>query len=232
MREEKGEKVEERWKAWEPKEPKPSQTGSQPPQIQEAKKVAVVNWWKACSTGGAKARTKETPSDQELAETRAKLQKAEKTISDMREQVSHLQASLLSAQESVAKQENTSGAAHIDQSTNTEAGEAGRAVRDAAVATEGTGGVATQPEHKQLLVSADGLLASLRKMEAMVSGALETAELVRESEQRVGRVRARMESITQRVEEALERTATTELQLCDLEARITQQPAPAQVCVC
>ncbi|XP_050929619.1 inositol 1,4,5-triphosphate receptor associated 1 isoform X2 [Lates calcarifer] len=217
--EEKGEKVEERWRTRD-KEQKQSQTGSQT-QIQEGKKVAVVNLWKALSVEGVKARTKETQSTQELSETQTKLQRAEQTITDMREQVCHLQASLRSAQE---QKTSCSRVPLIDKGTSTEGEEAGGAVkdqRDAAVATEITGAAAS--EQTQLQVTADGLLATLRRMEAMVNNALETAELVRESEQRVSQVRVKMESITQRVEEALGRAADTDEQLDALEARITQQ---------
>ncbi|XP_049909676.1 inositol 1,4,5-triphosphate receptor associated 1 [Epinephelus moara] len=228
--EEKGEKVEEQWRAWE-KEQKQSQTGSQTPN-QEAKKVAVVNWWKARSVEGAKARTKEIQSGQELSDTQVKLQQAEQTITDMREQVCLLQASLRSAQVCVAEQKSSS--LHIDQGTNTEREEPDRAVekvvkdqRDAAVATESTGGATAEQEQTQLRVTADGLLETLRRMEVMVNSALETAELVRESEQRVSQVRVRMESITQRVEEALDRAANTDEQLNVMEARITEE-APTQ----
>lgn len=234
MWEEKGEKVEERWRARDQNEQKKSQTGSQT-QIQESKKVAVVNWWKACSVGGAKARTQETPSVQEVSETQAKLHQAEQTITDMREQVRHLQASLKSAQECIAEQKNISAVLRIDQGTNTERGEPDRAVekvvkdqRDAAVATEITGGATSEQEQTQLRVTTDGLLATLKRMEAMVNSALQTAELVRESEQRVSQVRVRMESITQRVEEALHQATNTDKQLNVLEARITEEPA--QVC--
>ncbi|XP_074473247.1 uncharacterized protein mrvi1 isoform X2 [Sebastes fasciatus] len=331
--EEKGEKVEERWEK--EKEQKQSQTGS-PTQIQEAKKVAVVNWWKARSVEGAKARTKDPQSGQEISETQVKLQQAEQTITDMREQVCLLQASLRSAQERVAEQKNsglhidkgtntdreephravekvvkeqrdaavateitggaslrsaqervaeqknsslhidkgtntereephravekvvkeqrdaavateiTGGASlrsaqervaeqknsslHIDKGTNTEREEPHRAVekvvkeqRDAAVATEITGGASSEQEQTQLRVTADGLLETLKRMEAMVNSALETAELVRESEQRVSQVRVRMESITQRVEEALDRAADTGEQLNVLEVRIAEK---------
>ncbi|XP_051797073.1 uncharacterized protein mrvi1 [Acanthochromis polyacanthus] len=224
--EEKGEKVEERWRA---REQKQSQTGSQS-QIQEAKKVAVVNWWKARSVEGAKARTKETKSNQELSETQAKLQQAEQTITDMREQVCNLQASLRSAQE-CAEGKHTSRVLLIDKASNTERTEEDRSVekvvkdqRDAAVATdpvEISGGAAAEQEQTQLQVTTKGLLSTLRRMETMVNSALETAELVRESEQRVSQVRERMESITQRVEEALVRAADTDQQLNTLEAKIT-----------
>ncbi|KAM3625107.1 uncharacterized protein V6R79_006927 [Siganus canaliculatus] len=229
MWEEKGEKVEERRRAWEQKEQKQSQTGSQIP-TQEAKKAAVVNWWKACGTEGVKARTKDTQLVQELSETQAKLRQAEQTITDMREQVGRLQASLRSAQESVAEPKNSSRVLHIDRGTNTERGELDRAEkkvgkeqRDAAVATESTGGGATESEQTQRSLTADSLLESLRRMEVMVNSALETAEQVRKSEHRVSQVAARMESITQRVEEALDRAADTEEQLNSLEATITEQ---------
>lgn len=231
--EEKGEKVEERWRAWEQKEQKQSQTGSQN-NVQEAKKVAVVNWWKACSVEGAKARTKETQTAQDLSETQAKLQRAEQTIADMQEQVHHLQASLRSAQECAAEQSKS--IPHFDRGTNTETGEPDGAVeklvrdqRDAAVATEDTGGAASQPEPAAPHVTEDSLLATLRRMEAMVNSALETAELVRESEQRVSQVMVRMESITQKVEDALDRATDTDEQLSLLEARITEQDT-MQVC--
>lgn len=218
------------------KEQRQSQTGSQT-HIQEAKKVAVVNWWKARSVEGAKSRTKETQSVQELSETQAKLQQAEQTITDMREQVCHLQTSLRSAQECVAEQKNSIGGLLIDKGTNTEGEEPDRVVekvvkdqRDAAVATEITGEAASEQEKTQVRVNADSLLVTLRRMEAMVNSALETAELVRESEQRVSQVRVRMESITQRVEEALDHAADTDEQLNALEARITEQ-APTQVCL-
>ncbi|XP_069549533.1 inositol 1,4,5-triphosphate receptor associated 2-like isoform X2 [Brachyistius frenatus] len=226
--EEKGEKVEEHRRAW-VKEQKQSQT-----QIPEAKKEAVVNWWKAISVEGAKTRTKETKLIQELSETQAKLRQAEQMITDMREQVCHLQASLRSAQE-CAEQKHTSRVLCIDKGSNTERKEADITVekvvkdqRDAAVATDPvdiTGGTAPEQEQAKLQVTADSLLATLRRMEVMVNNALETAELVRESEQRVCQVRVRMESITQRVEEALDRAAHTDEQLNDLEASIT---APTQ----
>lgn len=226
MWEEKGEKVEERWRAWE-KEQKQSQT-----QIQEAKKVAVVNWWKARSVEGAKARTEDTQSGQETPETQVKLQQAEQTITDMREQVCLLQTSLRSAQECVA--EKKSSGLHIDKGTNTERnepdGDVKKDQRDAAVATDITSG-ASEQEQTQLRVTADGLLETLRRMEAMVNSALETAELVRESEQRVSQVKGRMESITLRVEEALARAADTDEQLNVLEARITEKDQ-TQVCLC
>ncbi|XP_029282989.1 protein MRVI1 isoform X2 [Cottoperca gobio] len=233
--EEKGEKVEERWRAWE-KEQKQSQTDNQA-QMQDAKKVAVVNWWKARSVERAKARTNDTQPGQKISETQVKLQQAEQTISDMREQVCLLQASVRSAQKFVTEQKNSN--LHIDKGTNTEREEAGRVVekvvkdqRDAAVATEITGEAVAEQEQTQFRVTTDGLLETLRRMEAMVNSALENAELVRESEQRVSQVRVRMESITQRVEEALERAADTDEQLNNLEDRIpgkdpTQFPGPS-----
>eukprot|EP00064_Thunnus_orientalis_P006975 superscaffoldBa00000750_g6994 len=230
--EEKGEKVEERLRTQE-KEQKQSQTRNQTPN-QEAKKVAIVNWWKVLSVEGAKAQTKETRSTQELSE-RAKLQQAEQTISDMREQVCQLQASPKSVQECVSERKNSSRVVLIHKGTNTESREAGEKVvkdqRDAAVATdpvEITGGAASEQEQTKIRVTADGLLVTLRRMEAMVNNALVTAELVRESEQRVSQVRVKMESITQRVEEALGRAADTDKQLSSLEARITEK-APTQL---
>lgn len=216
MWEEKGEKVEEHRSASEQKEQKHNQAGSQAA-VQEARKAAVVNLWKACSTEGAKSQVKASQTNQELSETQAKLQKAQQTIRDMREQVSHLQAALVSAQSSDSQTSERSLA--VDKETNTERE---KQVRDVAVTTGAAGGAEARPELPQ--VSADGLLKALRRMEAMVSGALETAELVKQSEQRVSQVTGRMESIAQRVEEALGRAADTEEQLnLLLESRIQQQ---------
>ncbi|TNM91083.1 hypothetical protein fugu_003372 [Takifugu bimaculatus] len=205
MWEEKGEKVEERRRSSEQNEQKQSQTGSQI-NVQDAKKVAVVNWWKACRSEGATGRKKRT-----VSETEEKLQQAEQTIR--------------SAQERESKQTDST-VVHTDKGTNTEEKDADRPtkklLRDAAVATEDSGGAA---ETTQLQVTANGLLTTLRRMEALVSNAMEKAELVRESEQRVSQVTVRMESITQRVEEALERAADTDQQLSCLEARITQASA-------
>ncbi|XP_030579762.1 uncharacterized protein mrvi1 isoform X2 [Archocentrus centrarchus] len=226
--EDKGEKVEDQRRAWD-REQKESQSGSQP-QIKEAKKAAVVKWWKALGVERAKVRSKETKSTQALSEMQAKLREAEQTITDMREQVFHLQASLSSAQEH-AEQKNTNRVLCTDKGSNTERKEAdGTAEKvlrdrmDAAVATEPvkiTEGAGSEQE------TADRLLATLRRMETMVNNALEAAELMRESEQRVSQVRVKMEGITHRVEEALGRAANTDEELRMLEARITEK-APTQ----
>ncbi|XP_037103451.1 uncharacterized protein mrvi1 [Syngnathus acus] len=222
--EDKGVKVDEQWKTCE-KEQKPNQTGKSVPQ---SKKVAIVKWWKALSVEGAKPRTGESKTFRELAE-KARLHQAEQTITDMREQVCHLQASL----KSVGEQKSSSRVVLVHKETNTESqdthGAEGKRVterRDASVATEpvrSPGGAASQRRQVQLGVTADALLSALRRMEAMLNSALESAKLVKESEKRVSQVRVRMESITQRVEAALGRTADTDLQLNSLEAQIVEK---------
>lgn len=202
-------------------------------QSPEARKAAVVNLWRALRVEGAKTRAGDGQnSSQALSETHAKLQQAEQTIHDMKEQVCRLQAALQTAQESVTKHK-APRALQIDKETNTvreEAEQVGRKLvtdqRDAAVSTE--------PEEEgqtQLQVTADGLLMTLRRMEAMVNGALETAELVRQSEQRVSQVKTRMESITEKVEAALDRAADTRDQLSALEAKLVEKGL-TQVCLC
>lgn len=221
--------MEEQRRAWEQKDQNLSQTGSQI-NIQETKKVAVVNRWKACSTEGAKGRTKETHLAQELSETQAKLQKAEQTITAMREQVHHLQTSLRSAQEYVNDQKKNI-VVHIDRGTNTETGEADRVLEKfVSDQKDGADGAESELEQNQLQVTANVLLTTLRRLEAMVNSALETAELVRQSEHRVSQVTVMMENITHRVEEALHKAVNTNEQLNLLEARITE-PATTQVCV-
>ena len=208
-----------------------TETGSQT-QIQEAKKVAVVNWCRAHLVEGAKARTKEIKSIHELSETQAEL-----NVSDMREQVCHLQASLRSEQE-CAEYKHTSAVHHIDKEKDTEREEADTTVekvvkdqRDALLFTEPEDITASEQEQTQPQVTADGLLATLRRMEAMVSRALGTAELVRQSERRVSQVKERMESIGQRAEEDLEQGAETDEQLNAPEAQSTEKN-PTQVCPC
>lgn len=226
--EEKGEKIEEHWRAGD-KETKQSQTENQPQR--EAKKVDVVNWWKALSVEKVKTRTKEVSSGQELSQTQAKLSLAEQTITDMREQVCHLQASLRSAQEHANEQKHCSPILCVEKATNTEKeeqtlGKSCKDQRDVAVTTdpvEITGVPTSHQEQNKLQVTADRLLVTLRKMETMVNSALDTAERVKESEHRVRQVRMRMESITQKVEEALGRSANTERQLGHLETKITAQ---------
>ncbi|XP_024909320.1 protein MRVI1 isoform X2 [Cynoglossus semilaevis] len=222
--EERAEKVEERWRASE-KEHIQSQTGSQ-----DAKKAAVLNWWKALTVAQVKKKVEETKSLQELSEAQEKLQRAERTISDMREQINHLQVSLRSALDCGTEQKNSSKICYIDKGTNTKREDVHKSVgtevrgqKDAAVITEITGGIASQQEQTQLQLSADGLLSTLKRMEAMVTKALGTAELIRESEQRVIQVKTRMETITCQVQEALGRTSNTEEQLNVLEARITEE---------
>lgn len=230
--EDKGEKVEDQQRAWD-REQKESQSGSQIP-IKEAKKVAVAKWWKALGVEGAKVRSKDVKSIQELSEMQAKLREAEQTITDMREQVCHLQASLRLSQEHT-EQKNTNRVLHTDKGSNTErkeedktAEKEARDQKDASVVTDPvsiTDGAASEQD------TTDRLLATLRRMEAMVNNALETAQLVRKSEQRVSQVRVKMEGITHRVEEALGRAANTDEELNMLEARITEN-APTQVCLC
>ncbi|XP_077374553.1 uncharacterized protein LOC144017142 isoform X3 [Festucalex cinctus] len=217
--EDKGEKVDEQWKTWE-KEQKPNQTGKSIPQ---SKKVAIVKWWKSLSVEGANARTGKSKTFQELAE-RARLHQAERTITDMREQVCHLQASL----KCVTEKKSSSRVLLVHKETNTERedadGDEGKRVkerRDASVATEPVHSPAgATSQQVQLEVTVDALLVALRRMEATVNRALESAKLVKESEKRVSQVRVRMERITQRVEAALGRAADADLQLNSFEARI------------
>lgn len=177
--------------------------------IQEAKKVAVVNWWKE----RANTWTRGTQSAQELCETLK-----EQANSDMRQQVIHLTASLRPAQGCVTEQQNSK--VLIDKDTSTE-----RAEADRAVGNEVNDGRDASSAHQ---VTTDRLVETLRRMEAMVSNALEAAELVRDSEQRVSQVKVRLESVSQRMEEALGRTTHTDQQLSLLEAGITEKN-PAQV---
>ncbi|KAM9817675.1 LOW QUALITY PROTEIN: uncharacterized protein mrvi1 [Neosynchiropus ocellatus] len=220
--EEKADKVEEHLKTH--LEQNQVQTRNQT-QMTRSKKVAVVNWWKAFSAEGAKAQNRGPHLNPDPAEL-TKLQQAEQTISDMRQQVSNLQAALKSAQERVTEQKSKSQVLLVSRETNTDGEEAAEKPvnrqRDAAVETEPVHITAGEEQQTNIHATADKLLVNLRRMEAMVSSALETAELVRESEQRVHQVRARMEKITEKVEAALGRAANTDQQLSHLEAQIAE----------
>lgn len=82
---------------------------------------------------------------------------------------------------------------------------------DVAVQTE-------QVEDERKRVAAENVLESLRKVEEVVTGALQTAEMLTESERRM---KERMEAISCKVEEALSRTADTENQLRGSEAWVS-----------
>ncbi|KAK7913330.1 hypothetical protein WMY93_013541 [Mugilogobius chulae] len=244
--EEKGEKVEEHWRARD-KDAEQSHPEKETA-VKEAKRVAVVNWWKALSVEKAKRGTNEVNVNHDLSQTQEKLRAAEQTITDMREQVCHLQASLRSAQELVNEQKQYSPVLCLDKATNTETEKqqlepTGKEQRDVAVETdpvEVTGIPTSRQEKFKFHLTADRVLVTLKKMEDMVNNALDTAEQVKESEQRVSRVRQRMESITKKVAEALGRTASTERQLDHLQANISaqtqqhcpvSQPLPPDHCV-
>ncbi|XP_053721511.1 uncharacterized protein mrvi1 isoform X2 [Synchiropus splendidus] len=220
--EEKADKVEERLKTHH--EQNQVQTRSQS-QMTHSKKVAVVNWWKAFSAEGAKAQNRGSHPNSDPAEL-TKLPLAEQTISDMRQQICNLQAALKSAQECVAEQKSKSQVLTVNRETNTDREEAVEkqvnGQRDAAVETEAVHIAAGEEQQTNIHATADKLLVNLRRMEAMVSSALETAELVRESEQRVHQVRVRMERITEKVEAALGRAANTDQQLSHLEAQVAE----------
>uniref|UniRef100_A0A8C6SSG8 Murine retrovirus integration site 1 homolog n=1 Tax=Neogobius melanostomus TaxID=47308 RepID=A0A8C6SSG8_9GOBI len=233
--EEKDEKVEKHWRASE-KETKQSHSENSA-LVGEAKNLAVVNWWKAFKVEKANRGSNEVTRSQDLSQTQAKLREAEQTISDMREQVCHLQASLRSAQELVNEQKHCSPVLFVDKATNTVSEEVplehtGKDLRDVAVETdpvEVTGVLPSQQQKDKLQLTADHVLVTLKKMEAMVNCALDTAEQVKESEQRVTQVNRRMDSMTQKVEEALGRTVSTERQLDQLEAKISAQTQAAAV---
>lgn len=85
---------------------------------------------------------------------------------------------------------------------------------DVAVQTEQV----EQVEAGQKRVAAEKVLESLRKVEVVVTRALQAAEMLTETERRM---KERMEAISLKMEEALSRTADTENQLRGLEARVS-----------
>ncbi|CDQ62398.1 unnamed protein product [Oncorhynchus mykiss] len=195
----------------------------------QAKRAAVVNWWRTLKVEGGRTKPSKT-----LTDTDSKLQQAKHTITKIREQVCHLESALRTAQEDVAEHkyiQDRVGVLHKDKKTNTvregpgwTGEEASKERKDVAVATDHVEDPGRSEKVAAQLVTSEGLLVTLRRMEAMVSIALEAAELVRESQRRVSQVKERMESITQKMEEALTRGAHTEDQLSALEARVTAKP--------
>ncbi|MED6241254.1 hypothetical protein ATANTOWER_005278 [Ataeniobius toweri] len=220
--EEKGEKDKKKQRAWE-KEQKQSQTGSQS-QMQEAKTVGKVKGEEAANC------REQAKVLQEHLKTQAKLLHTEDVISDMKKKVCHLQASLKSGQD-CADQKHTSQVPHFHTGHEKERQEAGTTVdkvvrdqADVAVVAEPEKISASEPKQTEQQSTTGGLLVTLKRIEAMVSSALGTAELVRQSERRVSQVREKMESITQKVEKALGRAANTDELLKIIEER------PSQVC--
>lgn len=208
------------------KENNQSQTGSQN-QIQEAKKVAVLNWWR----GHCVEETKTSRKDPNLLQEKQVKQEEDGT-NDMKKQVCHLQGTLRS------EQKPTHGVPHTKTSNDLDRQEADRAVEkvvkdqgDAAELTEPEKITSAEQEQTQEQGTTDGLLGTIGRIEVMVSSALETAELVRQSEQRVSQVTQRMEDITQRVEETAGRAANTEEQPDPQEATVREKTSP-QVCFC
>lgn len=204
-------------------------------QIQEPKKVAVVNRWRGHSVEETKACVKDTTLLQELSEKQAKLFQEEDVTSDVRSQGCPLQATRRSGQK-CAKQEQIHGVPHTKKSDATDGQETDTAEEkvvtdqgDAAVVTENISASEQKPTQEQ--VTTDRLLVTLGRIEVMVSSALETAELVRQREQRVSQVTQRMENITQKVEEAAGRGSNTDEQLNTPEAKLSEQTSP-QVCFC
>lgn len=205
MWEEKGEKQKNKKKAWE-KEQKHSQTGNQ---SQEAKKIVEVKLEEEVATCREQATVL-----LEHPETHTKLLLTEDDISDMKKQVCHLHTSLKSGQGCA---ELTSQVPHIHKGDDTEGQEEGTTV-EKVLRDEGDSAVALKPEEisaseskqPEPQVDRSGLLLTLGRIEAMVSSALGTAELVRQSERRVSQVREKMESITQKMEQILDRAADSE----------------------
>ncbi|KAK5616321.1 hypothetical protein CRENBAI_014013 [Crenichthys baileyi] len=220
--EEKGEKDKKKQRAWE-KEQKQSQSGSQS-QMQEAKTVGKVK--------GEEAATcrEQAKALQEHLKTQTKLLHTEDVISDMKKKVCHLQASLKSGQD-CADQKHASQVPHFHTGHEKERQEAGTTVDkvvrdqgDVAVVAEPEKISASEPKQTEQQATAGGLLVTLKRIEAMVSSALGTAELVRQSERRVSQVREKMESLTQKVEKALGRAANTDELLKISEERPSQSP--------
>ncbi|MEQ2199778.1 hypothetical protein XENOCAPTIV_011609 [Xenoophorus captivus] len=220
--EEKGEKDKKKQRAWE-KEQKQSQTGSQS-QMQEAKTVGKVKGEEAANC------REQAKVLQEHLKTQEKLLHTEDVIIDMKKKVCHLQASLKSGQD-CADQKHTSQVPHFHTGHEKERQEAGSTVdkvvrdqADVAVVAEPEKISASEPKQTEQQSTAGGLLVTLKRIEAMVSSALGTAELVRQSERRVSQVREKMESITQNVEKALGRAANTDELLKISEERPSQSP--------
>ncbi|KAK3533720.1 hypothetical protein QTP70_024318, partial [Hemibagrus guttatus] len=122
------------------------------------------------------------------------------TTKDMQEKISALEIQLKEAQMEVQKSRKELREAHVWTKR-----------ADVAMQTE-------QVEDERKRVAAEKILESLRKVEVVVTRALQAAEMLTESERRM---KERMEAISNKVEEALSRTADTEDQLRGLEDRVS-----------
>lgn len=196
-------------------------------QIQEDKTVTAVYWCRGQKVERKEA--KEIKFIEERCEEKAKVLQSEEITSDTGEEDCHLGTPQRSGPE-CAERRNSSRALGI-QEKNSRRREAGLAVekevKDQRVKPLEI--PTSEREQTQMQETTDGFLATLKRMEAIVSSALETAELVRQGEQRVIQVRQKMESITQRVQEAVGQAASTDKKLKTLEAWVNEK-TPTQVC--
>ncbi|XP_023809232.2 uncharacterized protein mrvi1 isoform X3 [Oryzias latipes] len=217
--EEKGEKVDETLSICE-REQKQIQPEIQS-RIQEDKEVAAVHWCRLQKVESKEAE--ETMSIEERREAKARLLQSEQIVSDTGEEDCHLGTPHRSGPE-CSEQKNSSRSLG-KQEKNTKRQEASLAVekvvKDQRV--EPLEIPTSEREQSQMQEATDSFLATLKRMEAMVSSALETAELVRQGEQRVSQVRQKMESITQRVQEAVGQAASTDKELKTLEAWVNEK---------
>nr|XP_014030712.1 unnamed protein product [Salmo salar] len=92
----------------------------------QAKREAVVNWWRTLKVDGSRTNVKPedtlTQPSKALTDAESKLQQAKHTITKIREQVRHLELALKTAQEGVAEHKNIQdrvGVLHKDKETNT-----------------------------------------------------------------------------------------------------------------
>ncbi|KAF5891984.1 protein MRVI1-like, partial [Clarias magur] len=121
------------------------------------------------------------------------------TTRDMQERIRVLEIQLNDAQMEVEKSRKGLGEARVRVQK-----------ADAAVQTE-------QAEDERKRVAEENVLESLRKVEMVVTRALQAAEMLTESERRM---KGRMEAVGHKVEEVLSRAADTENQLRGLEAQV------------
>ncbi|KAL1007219.1 hypothetical protein UPYG_G00083610 [Umbra pygmaea] len=205
----------------------------------KTKRAAEVNCWRVLNVEGGRTtdRLEDTLSQPSDALTKVKLQQAEKNFIEMRNKVCQLETALRTAQwKSI---QDRMSVLTKDQETNTAKVGPGCAEEEAVESRD----VATDTLEEQgrsvrvaaQLVSSEDVLVTLRRMEAIVKGTLEAAEL---SQRMVSQVKERVDKITQKVEEVLKRAVKRNKELSALENRVianaqwigpTGQTAPPDV---
>ncbi|KPP70896.1 protein MRVI1-like [Scleropages formosus] len=205
-------------------------------QAQEAKKMAVINWWKALKVEENKAKATEEVFQVSQAHlvTADRLQTAEGTVQELHEQSHHLEGALRNSQQKRAEYRSFVGSDVCKHTENVDVyvGEGHqehmvkREEKDAAVATDPEGETQTSITEGASDPATETLMVSVRRAEHLTRWAQEAAQLACLNERGFSEAKTRMDTAIQRMEQALLGAAEAEAQLTRLEACISVKAQP------